>query len=122
MMSKRILTWMMQVLFKYICNFLNDTPFALDQESNLLCPNSFVKTTSLSVEGPPRLRSPLSGINKMASVIRDNYLMARDIRICQITTDIESYKGKKHSGGNRMKRGTMFFNIIQRNFIQYVME
>ena len=47
--------FMLQVLFEYIINLLTDIPFALDQEANLLCPNSFLKTTLLSIEGPPLL-------------------------------------------------------------------
>ena len=82
---------------------MNDTPFALDQDANLLCPNSFVKTTSLSIEGPPLLKSSLPGINKMSKIIRDNYILARDLRIRQITNNIEGYKEKRHLRGNRMK-------------------
>ena len=70
----------LQLLFNNVTNLLNETPFALNQEADILCPNSFMKINCQSLQGPPLIKSSLPGINKMLKIIYDNYVYATDLR------------------------------------------
>ena len=93
----------LQLLFNYVSNMINETPYALDADAHLLCPNSFVKTNTQSLSGPPLIKSKLPGINNMSEIIYNNFCYAREMRSRQIASDIEKYKGKHHVKGNKLK-------------------
>ena len=75
---------------------MNEIPYSIDLENNLLSPNSFIKISNLDPGGPPLINSKFKSINKMAEILSKNYEIAKRVRDRQIVNNLNQYKNISH--------------------------